>query len=100
MDIANALDEFTKSLLIKKTVNKNNLKKFMDSYVNRTDIITQDLSTDLLCDSLLVVGSKSLVCNSALELHSQMSKVINLIVMEQLTDFGFGYLTEKQGGPS
>ena len=74
-DIAKALDEFTESLLIKKTINKNNLKQFMDSYVSRTDI-TQDLSTDLLCDALLVVGSKSLVCKSALELHAQMHKVI------------------------
>ena len=79
MDIANALEEFTKSLLIKKTINKDNLKKFMDSYVNRTDI-TQDLSTDLLCDALLVVGSKSLICNSALELHSKMHKVSNFLL--------------------
>ena len=91
MDIANALEEFTKSLLIKKTINKDNLKKFMDSYVNRTDI-TQDLSTDLLCDALLVVGSKSLICNSALELHSKMHKVIsyiNIVSDKRLSNFGF-----------
>ena len=91
MDIANALEEFTKSLLIKKTINKDNLKKFMDSYVNRTDI-TQDLSSDLLCDALLVVGSKSLICNSALELHSKMHKVIsyiNIVSDKRLSNFGF-----------
>ena len=73
-DKAKVLDEYTKGHLSKRSMNKKNLKKFIDSYMNRMDI-TGKLASDLTCDALLVVGSKSSQSYAAEYMHSHMDKV-------------------------
>merc|ERR1712141_632432 len=63
----------TKGHLSKRSMNKKNLKKFIDSYMNRMDI-TGKLASDLTCDALLVVGSKSSQSYAAEYMHSHMDK--------------------------
>merc|ERR1712141_891216 len=72
-DKAKVLDEYTKGHLSKRSMNKKNLKKFIDSYMNRMDI-TGKLASDLTCDALLVVGSKSSQSYAAEYMHSHMDK--------------------------
>ena len=55
-------------------MNKKNLKLFIESYMNRMDI-TGKLASDLTCDALLVVGSKSSQSSAAEYMHSHMDKV-------------------------
>ena len=55
-------------------MNKKNLKLFIECYMNRMDI-TGKLKSDLTCDALLVVGSKSSQSSAAEYMHSHMDKV-------------------------
>ena len=50
------------------------MQKFVDAYMNRVDI-TGKLATELRCDALLVVGSKSSQSAAAEYMHSHMDKV-------------------------
>ena len=73
-DKAKVLDEYTKGHLSKRSMNKKNLKLFIECYMNRMDI-TGKLKSDLTCDALLVVGSKSSQSSAAEYMHSHMDKV-------------------------
>ena len=72
-DKAKAFEEF-KAELSKTSINKKNLQVYIDAYMNRVDI-TGKLASDLRCDALLVVGSKSSQCAAAEYMHSHMDKV-------------------------
>ena len=72
-DKAQALEEF-KAELSKHSVNKKNMQRYIDSYMGRVDI-TGKLASELRCDALLVVGSKSSQCGAAEYMHTHMDKV-------------------------
>lgn len=66
--------EYTKGHMRKATINKKNLKQYIDAYMNRVDI-SGKLAAELRCDALLVVGTKSSQCAAAEYMHSHMDKV-------------------------
>ena len=72
-DKAGALEKF-KEEMAKQALNKKNVQKFVDAYMNRVDI-TGKLAAELRCDALLVVGSKSSQSAAAEYMHSHMDKV-------------------------
>ena len=72
-DKAKALEEF-KSELSKRSINKRNLQRYIDSYMARVDI-SGKLAAEFKCDALLVVGSKSSQIGAAEYMHSHMDKV-------------------------
>ena len=72
-DKAKALEEF-KSELSKRSINKRNLQKYIDSYMARVDI-SGKLAAEFKCDALLVVGSKSSQIGAAEYMHTHMDKV-------------------------
>lgn len=72
-DKAGALEKLQEEMA-KKALNKKNVQKFVDAYMNRVDI-TGKLASELRCDALLVVGSKSSQCAAAEYMHSHMDKV-------------------------
>ena len=72
-DKAQALEDF-KAELSKHSINKKNMQKYIDSYMLRVDI-TGKLASELRCDALLVVGSKSSQCGAAEYMHTHMDKV-------------------------
>merc|ERR1712008_357817 len=67
-----ALDEF-KAELSKRSINKKNLQKYIDSYMARVDI-SGKLAAEFKCDALLVVGSKSSQIGAAEYMHTHMDK--------------------------
>jgi hypothetical protein len=67
------LEDF-KDGMKKTTINKKNLKFYIDAFMNRVDI-SGKLKADMRCDALLVVGAKSSQVGSAEYMHSQMDKV-------------------------
>jgi len=71
-DKAGALEKF-KEEMAKQALNKKNVQKFVDAYMNRVDI-TGKLAAELRCDALLVVGSKSSQSAAAEYMHSHMDK--------------------------
>merc|ERR1712223_421108 len=71
-DKAQALEDF-KAELRKHSINKKNMQKYIDSYMLRVDI-TGKLASELRCDALLVVGSKSSQCGAAEYMHTHMDK--------------------------
>jgi pimeloyl-ACP methyl ester carboxylesterase len=71
-DKAKALEEF-KSELSKRSINKRNLQRYIDSYMARVDI-SGKLAAEFKCDALLVVGSKSSQIGAAEYMHSHMDK--------------------------
>ena len=73
-DKEKALMEYTKGHMRKATINKKNLKQYIDAYMNRVDI-SGKLAAELRCDALLVVGTKSSQCAAAEYMHSHMDKV-------------------------
>ena len=73
-DKEKALMEYTKGQMRKATINKKNLKQYIDAYMNRVDI-SGKLAAELRCDALLVVGTKSSQCAAAEYMHSHMDKV-------------------------
>ena len=84
-DKAKAFDELHQGHLHKTSINKKNLKKFIDSYMHRMDI-SGKLASDLKNDALLVVGTKSSQCAAAEYMHSHMDKVNNMYLYS-----GIGY---------
>lgn len=72
-DKEKALEQFTKKHIRKSTINKKNLKMYIDAYMNRVDI-SGKLAAELRCDALLVVGTKSSQCAAAEYMHSHMDK--------------------------
>ena len=72
-DKAQAIEDF-KAEINKHSINRKNLKTYIDAYMNRVDI-TGKLASDLRCDALLVVGSKSSQSAAAEYMHSHMDKV-------------------------
>jgi len=72
-DKEKALMEYTKGHMRKATINKKNLKQYIDAYMNRVDI-SGKLAAELRCDALLVVGTKSSQCAAAEYMHSHMDK--------------------------
>ena len=72
-DKEKALEKF-KDEMKKGSINKKNLNKYIESFMNRVDI-SGKLKDELKCDALLVVGSKSSQCAAAEYMHSHMDKV-------------------------
>lgn len=66
-----ALEEFRKT--IGGSINKKNMKMYVDAYANRKDITSQ-LSTGLKCDALLVVGSKTSHVAAAEHMYQNLNK--------------------------
>ena len=84
-DKAGALEKF-KEEMAKQALNKKNVQKFVDAYMNRVDI-TGKLAAELRCDALLVVGSKSSQSAAAEYMHSHMDKVRWYRVYQQVLDW-------------
>ena len=92
-DKAGALEKF-KEEMAKQALNKKNVQKFVDAYMNRVDI-TGKLAAELRCDALLVVGSKSSQSAAAEYMHSHMDKVRRYRVYQQVLDRNLAKISIK-----
>lgn len=70
-DKIEAMEDFKRKL--HNDINSDNLKCYMNAYMNRTDIGSL-LGKNLRCDALLVVGSRSSQVAAAERMHSFMDK--------------------------
>lgn len=58
------------------SINKKNMRLYIEAYNKRMDITSQ-LSKNLKCDALLIVGSKTSHVHSAEHMHQHMDKVLS-----------------------
>jgi protein NDRG1 len=71
VDEEGALDAFASQL--GKDLNRKNMKLYLDAYAKRRDI-TSHLASNLKCDALIVVGSKTSHVLAAEHMHTNMDK--------------------------
>lgn len=71
---------------LKNRFNANNMAKYLDSFLKRTDL-SNVLSEKLKTDALLVVGSKASHVHTVRTMHAAMNKTsTNLLVVDEVGD--------------